>query len=211
MSDEVVYVIGTPANTVVKIGRTTRLVKRLADIQRMSPVPLAVLWTHPGGHELETNLHRHFAKIRSHGEWFTFDEDPVAAIQRAVLNAPWNAPKPPRLKPQPKPRLPSLPKRSRRVRPASPTPFALPADLQAELSLLPDINSKVERVRAIQDPVLRFHAAREIRQQFASEDDQLRQRQQTLVQRLKEGRTWAQVGKILGFSGSRAEAFAKGR
>lgn len=87
MTGEVVYVLGTPGSNTVKIGRTTGLARRVADIQRMSPVPLVVLWTHLGGHELETWLHRHFASRRSHGEWFTFEGDPVPLIQEAVAEA----------------------------------------------------------------------------------------------------------------------------
>jgi hypothetical protein len=90
---ELVYALGTPGNNMVKIGRTTNLERRLADIQRMSPTPLAVLWTHPGGSELEANLHRHFKALRSHGEWFAFQKDPVALIQRATEDQPWNRPK----------------------------------------------------------------------------------------------------------------------
>jgi hypothetical protein len=83
--DAVVYVLGTPGSNTVKIGRTTNLAKRLGDIQRMSPVPLSVLWQCPGASELETRLHRHFAHLRSHGEWFTFDStDPVPLIQAAA-------------------------------------------------------------------------------------------------------------------------------
>ncbi|NUS14082.1 MAG: GIY-YIG nuclease family protein [Streptomyces sp.] len=90
---EVVYVIGTPGGNTVKIGRTTNLPKRLADIQRMSPAPLAALWTHSGGSALEANLHRHFKALRSHGEWFTFRRDPVTLIQWAVQDRPWLRPK----------------------------------------------------------------------------------------------------------------------
>ncbi|MFJ9101336.1 GIY-YIG nuclease family protein [Streptomyces sp. NPDC102405] len=90
---EVVYVLGTPGSNVVKIGRTTNIDQRLAAIQRMSPVPLAILWTHPGGSTLEANLHRHFKALRSHGEWFTFGRDPVSIIQWAVDDRPWLRPK----------------------------------------------------------------------------------------------------------------------
>jgi hypothetical protein len=90
---EVVYAIGSPDSNMVKIGRTTNLDRRLADIQRMSPVPLAILWTHPGGSDLEANLHRHFKALRSHGEWFTFRQDPVTLIQWAVQDRPWLRPK----------------------------------------------------------------------------------------------------------------------
>ncbi|MGW2048606.1 GIY-YIG nuclease family protein [Streptomyces sp. NPDC001858] len=95
MTAELVYVLGTPGSNTVKIGRTTNLTKRVADIQRMSPVPLAVLWSHPGGSELEAKLHRHFADRRCHGEWFAFDSDPIPLVQQAVAEA--LRPKPPRL------------------------------------------------------------------------------------------------------------------
>lgn len=85
MPGEVVYVLGSAGRTTVKIGRTTNLPERLRAIQRMSPVPLSVLWQHPGGRELETFLHRHFASRRSHGEWFTFEaSDPVHLIRTAA-------------------------------------------------------------------------------------------------------------------------------
>lgn len=93
MTEELVYVLGMPGCNTVKIGRTTSLAKRVADIQRMSPVPLTPLWTCPGGYELETHLHRHFADLRSHGEWFTFRRDPVRLIQWAVEDEPWRRPK----------------------------------------------------------------------------------------------------------------------
>lgn len=209
MSDEVVYVIGTPSSTVVKIGRTRRLERRLADIQRMSPVPLAVLGP-LGGHELETNLHRHFAGIRSHGEWFAFEEAPVPAVEQAVRTAPWNTPKPPRAKPLPKV-LPKPRQPNRELPHPDASPLILPAGLQDELSRLPSIESRTDRVRQIKEPVIRFQAARWVRQQIAMEDERLRLKQKLLVERMKDGRTWAQVGAILGVSGSRAEAFVKGR
>lgn len=90
---ELVYVLGTHGSDTVKIGRTTNLNQRLAAIQRMSPVPLTILWTRPGGADLETNLHRHFRALRSHGEWFTFGRDPVPIIQWAVQDRPWLRPK----------------------------------------------------------------------------------------------------------------------
>lgn len=89
MTAELVYVLGTPGSLTVKIGTTTNLRKRLADIQRMSPVHLEALWTCPGGRELETRLHQHFKDFRSHGEWFAFRRNPVRLIQWAVEDQPW--------------------------------------------------------------------------------------------------------------------------
>jgi hypothetical protein len=53
VTEERVYVIGSPGSSTVKIGRTVDLKKRST----------------PGGHELEMHLHRRFRPSRSHGEW----------------------------------------------------------------------------------------------------------------------------------------------
>jgi hypothetical protein len=79
-----VYVIGVPRSLTVKIGVTGDIRRRLREIQNMSPVELEVLWSCPGGPALEQALHAHFAEIRSHGEWFVFEADPVSTIRRAV-------------------------------------------------------------------------------------------------------------------------------
>ncbi|HET6354866.1 GIY-YIG nuclease family protein [Streptomyces sp.] len=83
---ELVYVIGSPQSSIVKIGRTQNLDRHLRDLQRMSPVPLAVPCTFSGGAALEAALHRHFKDRRSHGEWFDMGElDPVVEAEAAVL------------------------------------------------------------------------------------------------------------------------------
>lgn len=89
MNESCIYVIGAQGSSTVKIGRTTDLAKRFATIRCMSPIPLKILWTHPGGKELETRLHRHFAKRRLHGEWFEFEGDPVEAVRSAIQQQPW--------------------------------------------------------------------------------------------------------------------------
>lgn len=92
-SQEYVYLIGCAESSLVKIGRSEDVSRRLAEIQRMSPVPLTVLWSHPGGPELETRLHRCFGHLRSHGEWFHFgEEDPIACVQKAVETGTWTPP-----------------------------------------------------------------------------------------------------------------------
>ncbi|WP_416070151.1 GIY-YIG nuclease family protein [Streptomyces scabiei] len=89
MSEGHVYVIAAPGSSVVKIGQSGDPAKRLSEIQRMSPVRLAVLWSQPGA-DLEVKLHRHFAHLRTHGEWFDFGtEDPVRAVQEALIERPW--------------------------------------------------------------------------------------------------------------------------
>lgn len=82
---QVVYVIGSTNGHAVKIGRSDDVARRLAEIQRMSPVKLEVLWQVQAGGDLETALHRRFKARRTHGEWFDFgDEDPVAVVGRAA-------------------------------------------------------------------------------------------------------------------------------
>lgn len=67
-----IYVIGTPASTRVKVGFSADPQRRLTEIQRMSPVPLAILATWPGGQPMETELHRAMSDYHSYGEWFDF-------------------------------------------------------------------------------------------------------------------------------------------
>lgn len=81
---EYVYVIGSADSSVIKIGRTTDVDRRLADIQRMSPLKLSVLWKTEGAAALELALHRWFSSSRSHGEWFDFGGlDAVELIEEA--------------------------------------------------------------------------------------------------------------------------------
>lgn len=196
MSQEVVYVIGTPGSNTVKIGRTIDLPKRLRDIQRMSPVPLLVLWTHPGGHELETNLHRHFKEIRSHGEWFAFAVDPLELIQAAVSERPWGAePAPTRrtyidLKPRQLPLTPA---------------FDFPEIATAMVEVFAEIG-------AIEDPVQAFRTVRQRRAEIAAVDNDVMNHQRNLVRQLHdEGRSWRAVGDLIDVSGARAQAIAAGR
>jgi hypothetical protein len=82
---EFVYLIASNASTLVKIGRSVNVPRRLIDIQRMCPVPLVVLWQTEGGFELETALHVMFQRYRRHGEWFDFGgQDPIELVTRAI-------------------------------------------------------------------------------------------------------------------------------
>lgn len=83
---EFVYLIGSEAGTLVKIGRSNDVSRRLADIQLMSPAKLTVLWRTEGGKDLETALHHWFKMFRSHGEWFDFPAgDAVERVKRAIV------------------------------------------------------------------------------------------------------------------------------
>lgn len=203
MTEERVYVIGTPGRSTVKIGRSVDPKKRLADIQRMSPVPLEVLWSTPGGHELETALHRHFRAHRSHGEWFTFACDPVGAVRWAVSSEPWKRPKV------------SLKKRRRATlgRPARPTPLPLaveePAALAVKRARVRGARDQlVATVATVEDPVDRYQAAQKMGEVLR---EQFRAQYQAIALTLKnEGRTWRQVGELLGVTGARAEQMSRG-
>lgn len=84
---EIVYVIGCSDYPSVKIGRTTNIEQRLRALRTMSPVAIEVLWSTPGGVELEKFIHRAFARFRTHGEWFDFGyEDPLRLIKAELVD-----------------------------------------------------------------------------------------------------------------------------
>lgn len=66
----VVYFIAAKSVGLVKIGSTTALEDRFANIQASSPVKLEVAATIQGGIEIENDLHAYFSAYREHGEWF---------------------------------------------------------------------------------------------------------------------------------------------
>jgi Meiotically up-regulated gene 113 len=71
----------------VKIGRSGDSAIRFSTLQSASPVPLKILHTEPRAGCFEIMLHRKFADLRRHGEWFEFgDRLPVPEIL-AVLAA----------------------------------------------------------------------------------------------------------------------------
>jgi hypothetical protein len=75
------YVVAGPR--LVKIGKTDdSLIARLSALASMSPEPL-VLLALGSGSDLEIALHRKYAAMRHHGEWFEMDaaRDLIAAYQ----------------------------------------------------------------------------------------------------------------------------------
>ncbi len=54
----------------IKIGRAKDVKARLRSLQAMSPVPLKLLWSQPGGARIELQYHHKFKDCRAHGEWF---------------------------------------------------------------------------------------------------------------------------------------------
>ncbi len=66
----VVYFVRAGADGLIKIGKTKDLASRLRGLQRMSGVALHLLATLDGGMAKEAEMHRRFAHLRAHGEWF---------------------------------------------------------------------------------------------------------------------------------------------
>ncbi len=185
---EVVYVLGTPGSKTVKIGRTIDLTKRLADIQRMSPVPLQALWSHPGGCELETNLHRQFSALRTHGEWFTFGGDPVGSVKWAIEDEPWLRKK---VSLKKAPRIARTPTPSGRDSASSSRSFAMQMG-----RVWSGLNSAFCNLADFEDPVERYAAIQMVEEQLADEHLEI---YSGIAKDLKEaGNTWDQVGELLG-------------
>lgn len=69
-----IYFIQAHSGGPVKIGYAANPEKRIAEIQRMSPVELKTLKIIEGDLKQEKELHKHFAKFRLHGEWFDLNE-----------------------------------------------------------------------------------------------------------------------------------------
>ncbi|WP_322500827.1 GIY-YIG nuclease family protein [Streptomyces rochei] len=198
-STEVVYVLGSPDGRTVKIGRTTNLSKRLADIQRMSPVQLTVLWTHPGGSALETNLHRHFKHLRSHGEWFVFQQPPVDAIQMAVATRPWLRTK--------RATAPRKPRRATEARVIDMRPATAPEVRAVQMGRISQARERIlSELNSIADPLDRFRALERVQALLRPD---FRRVQQTSVVNLRADRTWGEVGKLIGVSGARAEQISR--
>ena len=65
-----IYFIQAVGGGLIKIGKADDPAKRLAEIQRHSPVMLRIVATIKGEHEKERQLHQQFAGARHHREWF---------------------------------------------------------------------------------------------------------------------------------------------
>jgi hypothetical protein len=74
-ADPVVYFIRS--RDMVKIGFTGNITKRLSSMRTASADELTLLYTMPGGTQMERRLHKTFAHLRVSGEWFRL-EGPLA-------------------------------------------------------------------------------------------------------------------------------------
>lgn len=78
-------------------------------------------------------------------------------------------------------------------------------------ALIAAIAATTEEVAAVEDLVERYEAARQARALVKDGDRNLMLIQQEVANALKPGNTWAEVGRMLGITGSRAEQVARGR
>lgn len=65
----------------------------------------------------------------------------------------------------------------------------------------------IEAVREISDDIERYQAVKELEVRL---DQSLREVKAEVARNLYEGRSWNQVGKLLGVTGSRAEQISRG-
>lgn len=81
-----VYFIQGVSGGPIKIGYTTNLRNRLADLQANSPVQLQVLATVSGTIKDEVYYHRTFSAYRQHNEWFSPAPELLNTIERLNMN-----------------------------------------------------------------------------------------------------------------------------
>lgn len=70
-----VYLIRAGDSGPVKIGHARSVASRLAGFQTGNHEKLTLLRTWPGAQPEEARLHRHFADLRTVGEWFRFSPE----------------------------------------------------------------------------------------------------------------------------------------
>jgi hypothetical protein len=128
-----VYVIGSEAGRLVKVGWSQDPRQRLTSLQIGSPVELSLLWQGDPDlpKEVETSLHSLFSAFWHHGEWFDFgDADPVALVSAAVH--------------LPLMRVPERKVARERRKGGDRLVLVAPADPEPEVSLLKDVRCVVD-------------------------------------------------------------------
>lgn len=72
-----------------KIGITSDIDRRLAQIGKQSPYPMEVVHTirSPYPKSVETRLHELYKRARVHGEWFAFSDDDIPGVIEAMNDA----------------------------------------------------------------------------------------------------------------------------
>ena len=82
-----VYFIESKAAGLIKIGRSVNPVSRFNAIRTMSPDKLVLLGYLPEEVATENELHKKFAHLRMHGEWFKAAPELREAIERLLAPA----------------------------------------------------------------------------------------------------------------------------
>lgn len=73
--DGYVYFIEANQCEKIKIGFSLDPLTRLEELQSLSPDDLSLAGCFPGTKQTEQEIHRQFARFRSHGEWFQAHTD----------------------------------------------------------------------------------------------------------------------------------------
>lgn len=82
-----VYFVQQGSNGPIKIGASRNFDKRLRTLRTHSPVELNVIGTFPGGFDLERELHHELMNHQLEGEWFSPNDEVLAAFTRLVHRA----------------------------------------------------------------------------------------------------------------------------
>lgn len=74
--------------SIYKIGRSIKPIKRMADLQTISPIPLSLLCELDSQNmqKLEQELHKKYVSKRLHGEWFLLSSEDVEEIKQHPLS-----------------------------------------------------------------------------------------------------------------------------
>jgi hypothetical protein len=80
------YAVADVGLTMVKVGRTVDLAKRLSDLQAASPVELILVAV--ANRDIERKLHKRLRRHRRHSEWFEFNKIVESKIGSAMRLTP---------------------------------------------------------------------------------------------------------------------------
>jgi len=75
-----IYFLKNPETGLVKIGYSARHTTRIREITNSEGVQLVGIGVLAGDLSSEKELHRRFAHLRCHGEWFRYENDLEAFI-----------------------------------------------------------------------------------------------------------------------------------
>jgi len=85
-----VYFLSAPSVGMIKIGTSFQPGRRFAEVALMSPVSLEFIGSVAGGSSVETEWHRRWAHLRTHGEWFSLTPELADEITLASMADRWN-------------------------------------------------------------------------------------------------------------------------